>query len=117
MIFSELINKQDTLISHFLLLFLESSNKLWNATNVDKLKVDLLSGYDRLTRPENYGTVTECWVGLTVIQMELDETRGVLETHAWMRMNWTDSKMKWDPKNYADIKQLNVHADEVSFKK
>jgi nicotinic acetylcholine receptor len=81
---------------------------------VDKLKADLLDGYDRLTRPENYATVTECWVGLTVIQMELDETRGVLETHAWMRLNWSDSKLKWDPKDYEEIKQLNVQADEVS---
>lgn len=48
--------------------------------------------------------------------MELDETLGILETHAWLRMNWSDSKMKWDPKDYQDIKQLNVQADEVVLK-
>lgn len=84
---------------------------------MDKLKADLLSGYDKLTRPENNAVITQCNVGLTVIYMELDETKGVLETHAWMRLNWTDSKLKWDPKNYDNIKQLNVHADEVSCMK
>lgn len=81
---------------------------------MDRLKKDLLVDYDRLTRPASYDTPTDCWIGLTVINMELDETKGVLETHAWMRLNWSDPKMTWDPSQYGGVKQLNLAADEVS---
>lgn len=82
---------------------------------MDKLKADLLKDYDRLTRPENSEVATKCWLALTVIHMDLDEKEGVLETHAWLKMNWTDSKLKWDPKKYSDITTFNIHADEVIF--
>jgi Neurotransmitter-gated ion-channel ligand binding domain len=89
---------------------------LWNETNVDKLKAELLENYDRFNRPEHIQVPTQCHLGITVIHMELDETRGVLETHAWMKMNWSDSKLKWDTKAHGDIYQLNVAADEVRVK-
>lgn len=73
-----------------------------------------MTDYDQLTRPENFNVATGCWVGLTVINMELDETKGILETHAWLRMTWNDTKLKWDPKDYENITQLNLAADEVS---
>lgn len=87
---------------------------MWNETNVDKLKSDLLKNYDRFNRPEDFATVTKCFISLTVIHMELDETRGVLETHGWVKMNWTDSKLKWDPSAYGGISHLHMAADEVS---
>ena len=91
----------------------DALNKFWNETNIDKLKGELLQDYDRLNRPENFETPTQCWLGLTIIHMELDETKGVLETHAWMRMNWSDSKLKWDPSKNSNITQINVQPDEV----
>lgn len=87
---------------------------MWNETNIDKLKADLLKGYDKLNRPENFQTATKCDLGLTVIHMDLDEKNGVLETHAWLRLNWTDSKLKWVPETYENISQVNVAADEVN---
>jgi hypothetical protein len=91
------------------------TNALWNETNVDRLKADLLKNYDRFSRPENYNVATQLMVAMTVIHMDLDETRGVLETHAWMRMNWSDSKLKWDPAQYDGIKELKLNADEVGI--
>lgn len=91
----------------------DAPNTFWNETNIDKLKGELLQDYDRLNRPENFETATQCWLGLTIIHMELDETKGVLETHAWMRMNWSDSKLKWDPSKNSNITQINVQPDEV----
>ncbi|CAB0007534.1 unnamed protein product, partial [Nesidiocoris tenuis] len=31
---------------------------LWNATNTDRLKKDLLTGYDKFARPTNHSNVT-----------------------------------------------------------
>lgn len=93
--------------------FFKDSNKLWNQTDVDRLKQDLLTNYNRLTRPENQNTVTKCHLQLTVIHIELDETRGVLTTHAWLKMNWTDSKLSWDNGSYDGITEIRITADEA----
>lgn len=84
-----------------------------NATNIDKLKKDLLTNYDRLTRPEQYKTKTLCHAGLALIHLDLDETRGVLTSHVWMRMNWSDSKLTWDNRSYDGISELHFSADEI----
>ena len=86
---------------------------MWNQTNVDRLKHDLLNGYDPLNRPENNNKATKCNVALTVINIALDETRGVLTTHAWARLNWTDSKMSWDNSSYDGIGVIRVTPDEA----
>lgn len=76
------------------------------------MKRELLKGYNRFTRPEQYETATKCDLGLTLIHMELDETRGVLASHTWLKMNWTDSKLSWDNNSYG-MNDLHVSADEV----
>lgn len=96
----------------FLILRIDT-NILWNQTNVDKLRKDLLTNYDRLARPEHHKTVTVCSIGITVIHLELDERRGVLTTHAWLKMNWTDSKMKWDNNSYGGISEIRITPDEA----
>lgn len=91
-----------------------SENILWNQTNVDRLKKDLLKDYDVNARPEHYMTTTKCNISITLINVDLDETRGVLTSHAWMKMVWTDSKLTWDNASYGGIDDLHVAADEVS---
>jgi Neurotransmitter-gated ion-channel ligand binding domain len=89
---------------------------LWNETNVDKLKTELLKNYDRFNKPGNAEDVTNCQISITINHIELDETRGVLETQAWMSIQWLDSKLKWDRKAHDDIYLLHVAADEVRVK-
>lgn len=83
-------------------------------TNVDKLKHELLKGYNKFTRPEQYKTATKCELALTLIHMDLDETRGVLISHAWLKMTWSDSKLSWDNKSW-EMNDLHVAADEVDI--
>lgn len=45
--------------------------------------------------------------------IDLDETKGTLSTHAWMKMNWSDSKLSWDNASYGGIDSLHLTADEV----
>lgn len=75
----------------------------------------MLANYDRLARPEHHNVATICHVGITLIHMELDEARGVLTTHGWLKMNWSDSKMKWDNNSYGGITEIRVPADEARF--
>jgi hypothetical protein len=96
-------------------LFTEG-NKLWNATEIDRLKADLLKNYNTNTRPEEYKTATKCQIALTLIHIDLDETRGVLTSHAWLKMNWTDGKLSWDNGSYGGINEIRVAADEARGK-
>lgn len=86
---------------------------LWNQTNVDRLRKDLLKNYDVNARPEHYATATHCNLALTIINLDLDEGKSVLKTHAWLKMNWTDSKIKWDNYSYGGITELHVQSDEA----
>lgn len=92
---------------------LGASNTLWNDTDMDTLRNALLKDYDTHIRPNNFKTATELWVGMTVLHFEIVESTSTLETHAWLKMNWTDSKLKWDPKNFNGIDNLRLSADDV----
>lgn len=93
--------------------FLLDLNTSWNQTYTDKLKQDLLKNYDKNARPHEHDSLTKCFVALTLIHIDLDETRGVLVTHAWLKMNWTDSKLSWNNASYGGQTLLHVAADEV----
>lgn len=113
---SEKINKS-RIISFFRSFFCEdAANKLWNATDLDILKQDLLHDYDPILRPSNSKASNSIHVGMTLINIDLDENRGVLTSHAWLKMNWSDSKLQWKPEDYNGIDHLRIGADEVKFR-
>ena len=37
---------------------------------------------------------------MAVIHLDLDERHSVLDIDSWMRFNWTDENLKWDPADY-----------------
>lgn len=105
-------NSIDERVDSRIMLFL-SDNKLWNETNVDRLRKDLLHGYDRFARPANKEVKTPLNISLTILHIDLDETRSVLASHIWLKMKWTDTKLKWDNRSYDGITEIRVNADEV----
>ncbi|KAL7012589.1 hypothetical protein ACKWTF_014944 [Chironomus riparius] len=92
---------------------LGASNTLWNDTDLDTLRNALLKDYDTHVRPSNSKTTTDLWVGMTVLHMEIIEATSTLETHAWLKMNWTDVKMKWEPAKFNGIDNMRLSADDV----
>ena len=50
---------------------------------------------------------------MTVLHMEIIESTSTLETHAWLKMNWTDVKMKWEPAKFNGIDSMRLSADDV----
>lgn len=109
---SEKIN----LVSSLSFLCKDAANKLWNATDLDILKQDLLHDYDPIMRPSDSKGSNSLHVGMTLINIDLDENRGVLTSHAWLKMNWSDSKLQWKPADYNGIDHLRIGADEVNFR-
>lgn len=93
----------------------DAANKLWNSTDLDILKHDLLDDYDPIIRPSSSKEANNLHIGMTLINIELDENRGVLTSHAWLKMNWSDAKLQWKPEDYNNIDQLRIGADEVGL--
>lgn len=50
---------------------------------------------------------------MTLLHIDLDETRGILTSHTWLRMNWSDPKLSWDNASYNGMGHVHFQADEV----
>lgn len=59
---------------------------IWNATNADKLKRDLLMTYDKFLRPTEHFNKTTVTLELSFLHLDLDEAESVLHAHCWTRM-------------------------------
>ncbi|CAO1367240.1 unnamed protein product [Diamesa hyperborea] len=103
------------LVSAFILISkcLAESNTLWNDTATDRLRHDLLKNYDTSARPEHSTVASKVKIALTLIHIDLDETKGVLTTNGWLKINWTDSKLSWNPSDYENLASLHVAAGDV----
>ncbi|CAO1319692.1 unnamed protein product [Diamesa serratosioi] len=103
------------LVSTFIVVSkcLADSNTLWNDTATDRLKHDLLKNYDTSVRPEHFSVATKLKIAFTIIHIDLDETRGVLTTHGWLKMNWTDSKLSWNPSDYDNLATLHIPSGDI----
>ena len=96
-----------------LIYYFIDSNTLWNDTATDRLRHDLFKNYDTAARPEHFSVATKVKIALTIIHINLDETKGVLSTHTWLKMNWTDSKLSWNPSDYENLATLHVRPSDV----
>ncbi|KAL1226707.1 Acetylcholine receptor subunit alpha-like [Trichinella spiralis] len=80
-----------------------------------QLYEDLLYLYNKVARPvKNASEVLEVKFGASLIRIiDVDEKNQVLTTNLWLEMQWTDSKLTWNPENYAGIKKLHIPAEYI----
>lgn len=57
---------------------------MWNFTSLDRLKKNMFLNYDQLARPDEQ--VTNVNLGLTIIHLDVDESRSVLSVNSWIRL-------------------------------
>ncbi|KAB0791322.1 hypothetical protein PPYR_03122 [Photinus pyralis] len=86
---------------------------LWNETHVDRLKKDLLQNYDRFLRPEHSNDPTQLKIALTILHLEIDEAKSTIMLDSWLTLEWTDSKLRWNEKDYGGLTQIKVADHEV----
>ncbi|CAH1801765.1 unnamed protein product [Owenia fusiformis] len=82
-----------------------------------RLYDDLLrkSGYNKLIRPvlNNSNTLT-VELGLRLSQViDVDEKNQIMTTNVWLRQEWDDYKLHWDPKEYGGVDRLYVPSTEI----
>ncbi|XP_077986140.1 acetylcholine receptor subunit alpha-like [Glandiceps talaboti] len=82
-----------------------------------RIKKDVFANYDKYVRPaEDVSDVNIINFRLSVNQIEdVDEKRQVITTRAWLKQDWTDIRLTWDPANYSDVDNIIIPFDYIWY--
>merc|ERR1719266_3024215 len=80
-----------------------------------ELRAHLLQNYPSVNiHPVfNHSEPVKVDLGMALIHLDLDEKVSVLEVDGWMRLNWTDEYLSWDPTLYGGLKQIHFGQSEI----
>ncbi|KAK9728537.1 Farnesoic acid 0-methyl transferase [Popillia japonica] len=80
----------------------------------EKLRRDLFQNYNKLARPVlDETTITDVLLHLIPQYVSLDERTSKLSIKGIGHMQWIDEKLKWNPKNYDDIKTIKLSVTDI----
>ncbi|XP_022243260.1 acetylcholine receptor subunit alpha-like 1 isoform X1 [Limulus polyphemus] len=80
-----------------------------------RLYDDLMSSYNRLVRPvrNNSDTLT-VRMNLKLSQLiDVNMKNQIMTTNMWVNQEWSDHKLRWDPREYGGVRQLYVPAEQI----
>nr|XP_060611695.1 neuronal acetylcholine receptor subunit alpha-5 isoform X2 [Anolis sagrei ordinatus] len=94
---------------------LGTSEPSFIAKSEDRLFKYLFEDYERWVRPvERLNDTIRVKFGLAISQLvDVDEKNQLMTTNVWLRQEWVDVKLKWDPKDYAGITSIRVPSDSI----
>lgn len=81
---------------------------LWNSTFTDKLRKNLLTNYDRFSRPTHHEKATDLNVTLYVHHIDIDEQQSIMILNGRIHFSWTDDKLKWRPARYGGLDSVHM---------
>ncbi|XP_028908520.1 neuronal acetylcholine receptor subunit alpha-2 isoform X2 [Ornithorhynchus anatinus] len=81
----------------------------------DRLFKHLFQGYNRWVRPvPNTSDVVIVRFGLSIAQLiDVDEKNQMMTTNVWLKQEWQDYKLRWDPSAFDNVTTLRVPADMI----
>ncbi|KAM9766012.1 neuronal acetylcholine receptor subunit alpha-5 isoform 1-T2 [Menidia menidia] len=81
----------------------------------DKLFKYLFGNYQKWVRPVEYLNQTICVkFGLAISQLvDVDEKNQFMTTNVWIKQEWTDMKLRWNPEDYLGIMTIRVPSDRI----
>ncbi|XP_061451065.1 LOW QUALITY PROTEIN: neuronal acetylcholine receptor subunit alpha-5 [Rhineura floridana] len=85
------------------------------AKSEDRLFKYLFDDYERWVCPvEHLNDTIKVKFGLAISQLvDVDEKNQLMTTNVWLKQEWVDVKLKWDPKDYAGITSIRVPSDSI----
>ncbi|XP_004478328.2 neuronal acetylcholine receptor subunit beta-3 [Dasypus novemcinctus] len=83
------------------------------AGNEDALLRHLFQGYQKWVRPVlNSNDTIKVYFGLKISQLvDMDEKNQLMTTNVWLKQEWTDHKLRWNPDEYGGIHSIKVPSD------
>ncbi|XP_077886985.1 neuronal acetylcholine receptor subunit alpha-2 [Ictidomys tridecemlineatus] len=81
----------------------------------DRLFKHLFRGYNRWARPvPNTSDVVIVRFGLSIAQLiDVDEKNQMMTTNVWLRQEWSDYKLRWNPADFGNITSLRVPSEMI----
>ncbi|KAF6092992.1 cholinergic receptor nicotinic alpha 2 subunit [Phyllostomus discolor] len=81
----------------------------------DRLFKHLFRGYNRWARPvPNTLDVVIVRFGLSIAQLiDVDEKNQMMTTNVWLKQEWSDHKLRWNPAEFGNITSLRVPSEMI----
>ncbi|XP_036096701.1 neuronal acetylcholine receptor subunit alpha-2 isoform X1 [Molossus molossus] len=81
----------------------------------DRLFKHLFRGYNRWARPvPNTSDVVIVRFGLSIAQLiDVDEKNQMMTTNVWLKQEWNDHKLRWNPAEFGNITSLRVPSEMI----
>ncbi|KAL5963456.1 Acetylcholine receptor subunit beta-like 2 [Taenia solium] len=72
-------------------------------------------GYNKILRPVSHANETlTVFFGLGLLQlMDLDEVNQILTTNVWVELEWTDSRLIWEPEDFGGVTALFIPSEQL----
>ncbi|XP_062400857.1 neuronal acetylcholine receptor subunit alpha-4 [Sardina pilchardus] len=75
-----------------------------------RLLQTLFTGYNKLARPvANMSEAVRVSFGLSIAQLiDVDEKNQMMTTNVWLKQEWYDYKLRWDPADYDNVTSMRI---------
>ncbi|XP_012879874.1 PREDICTED: neuronal acetylcholine receptor subunit beta-3 [Dipodomys ordii] len=85
------------------------------AESEDALLRHLFQGYQKWVRPVlNSNDSIKVFFGLKISQLvDVDEKNQLMTTNVWLKQEWTDHKLRWNPDEYGGIHSIKVPSESL----
>jgi nicotinic acetylcholine receptor len=83
--------------------------KQGSAADRHRLLSDLFTGYNKKINPDN----VKLNFGVSLIDFHVCEKRNVIESYVWLKYDWEDSRLKWNPEEYDGTDVIRLESSEV----
>ncbi|OXB55369.1 hypothetical protein ASZ78_002438, partial [Callipepla squamata] len=85
------------------------------AENEDALLRHLFEGYQKWVRPVEISNDTiKVLFGLKISQLvDVDEKNQLMTTNVWLKQEWMDHKLSWNPEEYGGITAIRVPSESL----
>uniref|UniRef100_A0A4X1VB88 Neuronal acetylcholine receptor subunit alpha-2 n=1 Tax=Sus scrofa TaxID=9823 RepID=A0A4X1VB88_PIG len=92
-----------------------SAHRASHAHAEDRLFKHLFRGYNRWARPvPNTSDVVIVRFGLSIAQLiDVDEKNQMMTTNVWLKQEWSDYKLRWNPADFDNITSLRVPSEMI----
>jgi nicotinic acetylcholine receptor len=74
-----------------------------------KLVTDLFKDYDRKVNPDDI----KLKFGLTLMDLHVLESEDAVESQVWLRQDWNDARLAWNPEEYGGTELIRMTPDQV----
>ncbi|KAK0149864.1 Neuronal acetylcholine receptor subunit alpha-4 [Merluccius polli] len=81
----------------------------------ERLLKDLFVRYNKLSRPvANTSDVVLVHFGLSIAQLiDVDEKNQMMTTNVWVKQEWNDYKLQWDPRDYENVTSIRIPSEII----